>query len=594
MKFPYGISHFASIRIEGYYYCDRTDRIPKMEEAGKYLLFIRPRRFGKSLWLSTLRHYYDIAMKERFQTLFGELAIGKNPTLLHNKYLVLQWDFSCVDPTGSVDAMRQALHDHINMRIRGFARYYKEIIGKDISINPQNALDSFGELLSIAQQLALPFYLFIDEYDNFANELMSGIRNSDENYKLMVHEKGPLKTLFKSLKSSAGEGAIERMFITGVSPVVLSDITSGFNIAENIYLKPMFNDLCGFTEAEVEKIFEEVAFKCSLENPESKKDDALSLMRTYYNGYSFAPADICKIYNPTLALYFIKAFQEDALYPREMLDANLASDEAKLEFIAALPGGRQLLLEIVRESEPVVVTGISSRFGISAMIDDVEKNKDFLISFLYYFGVLSISKLTESGQIEMRVPNLVTRGLYVNQTAKFLLPNPLDRDAGKAAAEPVFTKGDIAPLCNFVEQRYFKVFRNADYKWANELTVKTAFLTLLYDDIRYIMDSEHEVGRGYADLTMIIRPDMRKYALLDVLIEFKYVKLSEAGITGNDARDLSHDEIKGLPIMQSRMVEAKEQARRYSAELEKKYKSLRLRTFAVVSLGFERIWGEIA
>ena len=589
MKFPYGISNFNVIRTENYYYCDRTDRISKLENAGRYLLFIRPRRFGKSLWLSTLRHYYDLKMKENFSKLFRGLAAGNNPTPLQNSYLILQWDFSCVDPTGSILDIRRALHDHINNRIKGFSLYYRNILETDIPINPDNALDSLGTLLSIIQSVSQPLYLLIDEYDNFANELMSGLRNDKDDYRLLVHEKGPLKTLFKAVKSAAGEGTIDRMFITGVSPVVLSDITSGFNIAENIYLKPAFNDLCGFTESEVLTLLEQAAEECGIKD---KAGESLSFTRTYYNGYTFAPDHQTRVYNPTLVLYFMKAFQEDCVYPREMLDANLAVDEAKLAFIAALPKGKQLLLDITREADPVAVTAISNRFGISEILSDGGKTQDFLVSFLYYFGVLSIKNLTESGQIELGVPNLVTRGLYVNHIARFLLPAPNDRDEGRAAAELVFTKGDIGPLCRFVEERYFKVFHNPDYKWANELTVKTAFLTLLYDDIRYIMDSEREIGRGYADLTMIVRPDMRKYKLLDVLIEFKYVKLSDAGLSGKEIKKLKLHEIKEIPIMKNKMSEAGEQANRYASDLKKKHGNLCLKSFAVVSLGFERVWGE--
>ncbi len=590
MKFPYGISDFNAIRTEGYFYQDRTGRIPLIENAGKYLLFIRPRRFGKSLWLSTLRHYYDIAQEARFGTLFGGLAIAGDPTPLKNRYFVFQWDFSCVDPTGSAADIRRSLHDHINTRIRGFSVYYDTWIDSEIPINPDNALDSLGSLLHATRRAGHPVYLFIDEYDNFANEVMSGIRDEEETYKALVHEKGPLKTLFKAVKSAAGEGTIDRIFITGVSPVVMSDITSGFNIAKDIYLKADFNDLCGFTEPEFEAMVKATVDEAGLDG--SVTASALSLARTYYNGYTFAPEVTQRLYNPTMVLHFLDTLLESGAFPREMLDANLSMDEAKLSFVGSLPGGRQLLLDIVREAEPVMVSGISNRFGISRILSDVAKTHDFLVSFLYYVGVLSIRGISSSGKLEMRVPNLITRGLYVTRIAESLLPDPRVRDDGRSAAERVLTEGDIGPLCDFVEGRYFQVFHNPDYKWANELTVKTAFLTLLYDDIRYIMDSEHETGRGYADLTMIIRPDMRKYQLLDLLFEFKYVKLSQAGVTVETARRMSAAEVRALPAMRARMAEAVEQARRYGAELERKHGPLRLRAFAVVSLGFERLWAE--
>ena len=173
-----------------------------------------------------------------------------------------------------------------------------------------------------------------------------------------------------------------------------------------------------------------------------------------------------------------------------------------------------------------------------------------------------------------------------------LLPEPFDRDEGRLAAKQLYTKGNMEPLCEFVEQRFFKVFRNRDYQWANELTVKTAFLTLLYNDILYIMDSEKEIGRGYADLTMIIRSDMRRFKILDILIEFKYVSLKDAGLTGEKARELSGRELQTLPRMRAKMEEAKNQVEQYGNALEEKYVNLRLKRYGVVSLGFERLWWE--
>jgi hypothetical protein len=173
-----------------------------------------------------------------------------------------------------------------------------------------------------------------------------------------------------------------------------------------------------------------------------------------------------------------------------------------------------------------------------------------------------------------------------------LLPEPFDRDDGVLAAEQLYAKGNMEPLCEFVEQRFFQVFRNRDYRWANELTVKTAFLTLLYNDILYIMDSEKDAGRGYADLTMIIRPDMRRFKIFDILIEFKYVSLKQVGLTGEKARKLNIKELQSIPAMQTKMKEAKNQAQKYGDALEQKYDNLRLKRYAVVSLGFERVCWE--
>ena len=173
-----------------------------------------------------------------------------------------------------------------------------------------------------------------------------------------------------------------------------------------------------------------------------------------------------------------------------------------------------------------------------------------------------------------------------------LLPEPAVRDEGKHAAQKLYQKGDMQPLCDFAEEKYFKVFHNPDYRWANELTVKTAFLTLLYNDFLYVMDTETELDRRYADLTMIIRPDARRFTIFDILIEFKFVKLKTAGLSGTQARELSQTELRNLEPMKVQMADAKKQVKDYADVLEKRHGNLRLRKYAVVSLGFERIWWE--
>ena len=593
MRFPYGVCDFNKVITEGLFYCDRTDRIALLENRGYFLLFLRPRRFGKSLLLSMLENYYDVARKDRFQDLFGHLLIGKNPTPLRNQYFILKWDFSCVDPSGSAEDIKKNLHNHINACIRSFNANYEDYLQRPIEIYPNDAVGSTKSLLDAVRQTPNPVYLLIDEYDNFANEVMMGVRREKKDiYEALVYEEGPLKTLFKAVKSFTDGSGFDRSFITGVSPVVMSDITSGYNIAKNIYLDVTFNDLCGFHQSEIEQAVNDIARECGFKEKDAQ--GALDLMRIYYDGYAFAPDAKDMVYNPTLAIYFMEAFADACKYPRKMLDANLAADEAKLRYISQIPKGRELLLDLMKGDHQVIISDLSDRFGIDEMLTDNSKDLAFMASFLYYFGVLTIEEETEAGELILRVPNLVTRGIYVERIQKMLLPEPSDRDDGVLAGKQLYTKGNMEPLCEFVEQRFFQVFRNRDYRWANELTVKTAFLALLYNDILYIMDSEKEAGRGYADLTMIIRPDMRRFKILDVLIEFKYVSLKEAGLTGKKARDLSRKELQAIPTVKAKMEEAKKQAAQYGAALEQKYDNLRLKRYAVVSLGFERVcWEDV-
>ena len=588
IKFPYGISDFKNTIMEEYYYCDRTDKIPLLENA-KSQLFIRPRRFGKSLLLSMLENYYDVAKADEFDRLFGHLKIGQNPTKHRNSYFILRWDFSCVNPTGSVEAIQQALFDHINVSIEGFLLDYENFNLPRVAIDDKNAIKSIQSLLNAVKTTSRPIYLLIDEYDNFANTVMMGVERQTrpERYNALVHDEGILRTLFKAIKSSTSATGFDRVFITGVSPVVMSDITSGYNIAENIYFHPKLNALCGFTPNEVRDVITKIVKRCGWE-PE-KGDDALEIIKTYYNGYQFAFGVDEAIYNPTLCLYFFKAFQEMCCYPRKMLDANLAMDESKLEYIAQIPMGRVLILSMMEKDHCVTTADLSDRFSIREMLDEHAKNNTFVVSFLYFFGVLTLAGENEEGEILLKVPNLVTQGLYVERVQKMLLPEPMERDDGIFAAKKVYQKGNMAPLCEFVEHHYFAVLKNRDYRWANELTLKTAFLTLLYNDILYIMDSEPELDRKYADLTMIIRPDKRHFKIFDVLIEFKFIRLKEAGITGEAAKSLSEEDLYRLPEIEAAFLEGEKQVMTYGKALDEKYVNLRLQKFVVVSLGFERV-----
>ncbi len=589
MKFPYGLCDFHKIVTQGFVYCDRTGYIPLLEQ-GYYLLFLRPRRFGKSLLLSMLANYYDVAKADEFDRMFGPLEIGKQPTPWHNQYFMLQWDFSCVDPSGDAQEIKRSLYNHINGCIEDFALYYQAYLPREIPIDPDDALHSIKSLIAIVRQTGRPIYLLIDEYDNFANEVLMGERQGNAMYDALVFEKGPLKTLFKTIKSSTKDSMFDRMFITGVSPVVMSDLTSGYNIGENIYTKPRFNGLCGFTDAEIAEVIEQFADENGLDS--TTRATALTLMQTYYNRHQFSITAETSIYNPTLTLYFLKTFSEDDQFPHEMLDSNLATDDAKLRYLALMPGGKELLSDILKAEQGVSIQKLEVRFGVRQMLSDQSKDRRFLASFLYYFGILTLEGETDEGKLRLTVPNLVIRQLYVERLKEMLLPNPVERDVGLMAAEQVYTHGNMQPLADFIEQHYFPIFRLPDYKWANELTVKTLFLSLLYNDTLYIMDSEPEIERRFPDLTMIIRPDMRRFKIFDVLIEFKYVKLSDLKLTAGQIRKADVQTLQQLPLMQREMNKAKQQAQDYGDALCRKYPDLCLKRFAVAAIGFERVWWE--
>ncbi len=588
LKFPYGVSDFYKIATEGFFYVDRTEMIRKIEDIGNVLLFLRPRRFGKSLWLSILENYYDVAKADEFERLFGSLAIGQNPTPLHNKYLIMRWNFSAVNPHGSVEEIQDSLFDHINGCVEQFASRYQDVIKHHIVLDESNALRSMQSVLAAVQETPYRLYLLIDEYDNFANEVLVA---SMDRYESLVRGEGLLRTVFKVVKSGVEGLGVDRIFITGVSPVAMSDITRSFNTSKDLSLRRDLNSMCGFTEDEVRAVTEQVVSTC--EQPPATADALVETMRTFYNGYRFHQ-DMTRVYNPTLVLYFLDSYQVDCKSPRHLLDSNLAMDRHKLSYIAHLPHGQPLVLKAL-EDKPILVLALSDRFGVRDMIH-LGEDTTAIASLLYYLGILTLAGEARTGELVLTIPNLVTRGLYAEQIRDLLLPQRGIHEVAQQAARILYRDANPAPLCEFVEQHIFPVFSNRDYYQANELTVKTAFLSLLFNDILYVMDSEPELERGYADLTMIIRSDMRRFEILDILLEFKFLKLAELGLSGEDVRQKSRTELMALPQVQAKLAEAKAQLAKYRPILEAKYgDKLRLHSFAIVSLGFEKlVWQEVA
>ncbi|MEM7127040.1 MAG: AAA family ATPase [Chloroflexota bacterium] len=593
IKFPYGISDFDELIRDNYVYIDRTDRIPLIEESGKYLFFLRPRRFGKSLLLSMLENYYDIAQSDRFEFLFGNLAIGQNPTPLCNHYMVMRWDFSRIGISRSQNDMRDSMFNHINSRVQRFALKYASYLKADIQLHPTDALISFDQMLSVVQHSGFELYLFIDEYDNFANEVMMARGNqSQEEYTALISGEGLLKTVFKNIKSAGSGDGLGRLFATGVSPIVLSDTTSGFNVSIDTSLREDFNDICGFQQDEVKPLLEQVIHTCQL--PSAQVNEALDLMKLFYNGSRFTVGEAYCVYSPTLTFYFLDILQRTCAYPAEMLDKNLSTDYNKLVYISNHIGGEELLENAIDESKTVSVNAIRQDFTLGEILSQT-KRRDRMASLLYHLGILTLNGRTVYGQLKLEIPNLVMRRLYVDRLLEMTLPNDADQDVAQYAAEQLFRHGQIQPICDFVEERYFQIFDNRDYLSANELTIKTAFLTLLYNDTLYVMDSEAALERTYADLIMMIRPEVRGYALFDILLEFKFVKVSDTGLTGEAIRKKDKASLSKLASVKEQLDAAQIQLKRYQKALENKYGSaLRLRIYAIVSIGFDRlVWKEV-
>ena len=589
IRFPYGLANYEAIAEDGLYYIDRTDRIHTMEEAGRQLLLLRPRRFGKSLWLSTLENYYDLAKTERFDELFGKRKIGRDPTPLRNRYFVMKWNFSAVEALRGEDAIRGSLHRHINACIEEFVARYQKCLEHPIPIDEGDALRSFRSLLTAVRRIGGKLYLLIDEYDNFANEVLVSHQQGGQRYAELVGGEGAIKSLFKVIKDAAEGRGLERVFITGVTPVVMADITSGYNVIKDISRQAEFDDLCGFHEEEVSDTLNQLVVQC--EQPPEKADEALRMMRTFYNGYNFSLREARGlVYNPTLALYFFEHFQRDCEYPDEMLDSNLAMDRNRIEYVARLPHGQTLVEAALAPQEPILIRELEDRFGVQMMLK-TPKDYGFLASLLYYFGVLTYAGRSPQGKKALAVPNLVVRKLYAERMREGLLPGYEVGREREEVCDRFYSGGELAPLAEFIEQRLLPVFDNRDLRWSNELTLKTAFLTTLFNDAAYIMDSETAIDKGYGDLSLIVRPDMRQYALLDHLLEFKYIPLKD--LPGLDSETLAKTpraELRALPLVGEKLAEAEAQLDRYRDTLEWAYGgALKLRTHGLVGIGLTRL-----
>ncbi len=586
LKLPYGLADFATLIRDGFVYLDRTAHLHDLEDLGRLLLFIRPRRFGKSLWLRTLAAYYDLRTAGEHDELFGDLAVGRDPTPNAHRYFVLSWDFSEVSPRGTVGEVARALNDYVNTTLESFLSDYSDYL-PPVSIR-DDAKNTFKLVLAAIRRTGHPLYLLIDEYDNFANEVMT---RDEDTYSDLVHGDGPFKELMKTVKAATQGQGVERLFVTGVSPVVMSDLSSGMNILTDAYLEPELNALCGFREAEIVDLLQRIRAEreSGAEAPSWSIDVARTTIRDWYNGYRFSPLAEEKVYNPTMALYFLRHLQRRGESPRQLLDANLSADEDKLRFVGEIVAGQQTLLDQLQDDRPIEIPQLAGRFKLHEMVERAGNDQTFLASFLTFFGMLTIEGETASFKLRLAPPNLVVRKLYVDQVLRFLLPLGTDRSAAWPPAEALTERGKIAPLVDFMERKIFPAMSNRDYRWADEHGLKVAFLALLFNDVAYLAHSEPEIGRGYADLCLLRRFDRRSPVLYDLVFEFKYLALGDLARTGVELRAMSGEALAELPAVRQSLDEADTQLKRYREALEQRYGELRLRLYAVVSLGFERL-----
>ncbi|MGV8168210.1 MAG: AAA family ATPase, partial [Alkaliphilus sp.] len=386
VKIPYGISNFKTLREEKYIYVDKTKYIDVIEKLNsKYVFFIRPRRFGKSLFLSTLEHYYDINAKNEFRGLYENLYIGENPTKLKNSYLILKLNFSGLD-TSNKEKLENSFIETVTDSIRSFVLRYKSVLGdteeiKEIVRKSKGLKSVLINLLTAVKEADKKIYLIIDEYDHFANDIIA--MGEGNFYKETIRATGFVRDFYETVKIGT-ETVIDRIFMTGISPVMLDDLTSGFNIASNLTLDINLNEMLGFTEKEVKNIVDNCGIEKLMKNSDTIicEEELMQELKKNYNGYLFHEYSKRRVYNPDMILHFFDQWEKSGRYPKKLIDDNVKTDYGRLNRLMMNEKNRIKLEEIIKNES--IVAKIATRFSFDNMNDE-----DNFVSLLFYMGLLT-------------------------------------------------------------------------------------------------------------------------------------------------------------------------------------------------------------
>lgn len=568
-KIPYGMTDFERIILENYYYVDKTQYIAKVEKVTSFFFFVRPRRFGKSLFLNMLGLYYDINQKDKFEKIFGNLYIGKHPTPDRNKYLVLTLNFSSV--AANMDRLEETFNTYCKIVMDGFAERNAHLLGKEAAkklheLKTGDAL--LGSLCQSAQNKGQKIYLILDEYDNFANNILVDYGN--ERYRSITHGSGFFRSFLKVVKDYSSS-VIERIFLTGVSPVTMDDLTSGFNIADNYSSNSAFNNMIGFNEYEVRALID--YYKSCIELPHST-DELIDIMKPWYDNYCFSidSLDEPPMYNSDMVLYFMNRYLLNKRIPNNMLDANIRTDYNKLRHLIHVDKTFGENASVVQE---IVEKGSTTGIIIDSFpAEDIVKTRNFK-SLLYYYGMLTISGM-EMGEPILSVPNWAVREQlygYIADIYKDSADLYLETDKLVDRMKRMAYKGEWENCFTYIADRLNAQSSVRDFI-EGEAYVKTFILAYLGLTHYYIARPEYESNKGYADIFLQPRllqlPDM----VYSYCIEVKYAK-----------RDASDTEIEKL------LSNAKIQLKQYAASewIHQDKGTTELKSIALVFQGWKLV-----
>ncbi|HRI70007.1 MAG TPA: AAA family ATPase [Polyangium sp.] len=533
MKIPYANCDFAAIRKEGYLYVDKTPFLRNLENTSEnHLIFLRPRRFGKSTLISTLENYYDIYRADRFDELFGGLWIHDHPTPNRHKYLVLTLDFSPVDTTGTIEQICRSFSIQIKCAVSLFIARNRalvpglEAVQAMVESPTEDMAGLMTEVFTALQMAGQRMYLLIDEYDHFGNRLLSD--GQDDVYRELVKATGFVRSFYASLKAFTRTSTIARTFITGVSPIMLDDLSSGFNIITHISQDADFNNWAGFTRSEVEHALDELLREKPqlLNDPHiAQRETLLSTLENYYDGYRFSPYATDRMYNSTLVLYFLGQLNKTGRYPTKMLDLNVRTDYGRLYQLAKSTSEketdtRKLLEEILTHES--ITTRLVEQFGTR-----FHMGREQIASLFYYMGMLTLApEQNDSEEMKLVIPNRVMRELQWEYMSFALVDHDQIRinvDDMIAAMRKMAEEGVIEPLLAVFQEHVLKKLGLRETMQFNEQTMKLMLFAYMSLSSSFRLKTEVEMGQGYCDLLLGVRSpgSPAKYAWI---IEAKYVE----------------------------------------------------------------------
>ena len=468
LKIPYGISDYKELKTEGYYYVDKTMYLQKLEDNGKKLVYLRPGRFGKSLFTSMMYYYYDINSKDEFDNLFKDTYVASNPTVYKNSYYVLTFEFSSIsEKDKTANELEQAFKNKVLSGIERFNNRYDTNIIVDDSKTNAGVLEDFFVKFD-ALKLGHKLYIIIDEYDNFTNAILEG---EGKIFKEVAGNNGFVKNFYSTIKEYCKHGIVDRVFITGICPITLDSMTTGFNISTDLSTDIEFNSMIGLTHEEVEYLIKDI--------DENKKEEIFNLMLKNYDGYLFSKDADSRVFNATLVMYFMKEYNRFHKIPSTLLDNNIAFNYGKIGNILKLQNNtyyKEILDTILKTG--TIEGKLMTKFNLE---EDFTKN-DF-ISLLYYFGYLTIKKETLGGMLVFEIPNYVMQELYANYFLKLLRDININIDDNQmiVSLEEIEYEGKIERISKYVED-ILKLSDNRIFMKFDEKYIQLLYFSLLIND----------------------------------------------------------------------------------------------------------------